>query len=161
MRLFDISEHIRLVYEQADQYDDGVLSERDEKWLDSLDIVLDKKALDIAALIVEENAEIDAMKKVVDNIKKRVQTSENRVSWLTNYLTTHIPEGGKHQDERVRIGWRKSKALVITDIDKVPESFTKTDITISKQLIKDAMRVKGITKNEYAVIVERNSIQIR
>ena len=107
------------------------------------------KVANCARFIREEEAEIEAMKKAIDNIKARMESRKKSVEWLKGAVLSALSVvGGKVEEADIRVSTRKSKSVEIDNFDLLPEmfKFEKKTLVADKALIKKALEageVKG------------------
>ena len=107
------------------------------------------KVANCARFIREEEAEIEAMKKAIDNIKARMESRKKSVEWLKGAVLSALSVvGGKVEEADIRVSTRKSKSVEIENFDLLPEmfKFEKKTLVADKALIKKALEageVKG------------------
>ena len=173
-------------YELAEQYntvramlDSGVAFTEDAQdydyeqalrdTLDGIGGELEDKAADIAVIIKEMNAEAAALREEELNLAERRKAKENRVKWLTQYLTDNMQAAGLAKVDRPRatLSFRKSKAVRIDDeegfilwAEEAGQSrFLNLKTTVNKTAVRDAL--KAGYELPGAVIEERQSLLIK
>ena len=100
-----------------------------------------------------------ALKEEKEAFYKRQKAAENKAAQLESYLA-NVLDGEKVKETEFSIGWRKSKAVTITDEKKLPETFLiaqppKVDKTAIGKALKGGEDVPG------AELEERVNIQIK
>lgn len=88
--------------------------------LESVELMLDEKADNIACLIKQLTAEAEAIKAEEDKLKARRTAKLNRAERLTNYLAECLTNGGRTKIETARnvISFRKTPPKVVFDNEK-------------------------------------------
>ena len=137
--------------------------------LDGIGGELEDKAADIAVLVKEMNAEAAALKEEEYNLAERRRAKENRVKWLTQYLTDNMQAAGlaKVDKPRATLSFRKSKGVKIDDEEGFilwaeqagQDRFLNVKTTVNKTAIRDALKAGDELPG--AVIEERQSLQIK
>lgn len=128
--------------------------------IEALEMERDAKALAVAAYIIGQRAEGDAVKAQAKHLAERAAKHARHADRLEEYLRGHIPEGHKLRDARVEIGWRKSEAVEI-DVDPItlPEEYVRITCAADKAAIKDAL--KAGTPISGARLVSRMNLVVR
>ena len=162
LKLYEINEMLRSAIEAAEEKIDFETGEIPDDWgvfLDEIQMEHDKKCLSIGALIREKLAEAEAMKAEAQRILKRYNTETNAVKRLKEYLVNNMQVGEKLKDNRVSIGWRESRSVVVTDESKLPEDCFRIVRELSKTEVKK--RIESGDEIDGAHIQEKHYIQIR
>ena len=118
-----------------------------------------EKIRNIALWIKNLKADAKALKEEKEAFYKRQKAAENKAAQLERYLA-NVLDGEKVKETEFSIGWRKSKAVTITDEKKSPEAFLiaqppKVDKTAIGKALKGGEDVPG------AELEERVNIQIK
>jgi len=154
MKLYEINEQIEKVFESVDQE----TGELDMKALESLEMERDEKVLNIAKYVKSLKVEADAIKTVEKGLTDRRKALENKAERIKDYLSMNI-EGESFKDPEIKISWRKSEQVSITDQETIPESFRKITVSVDKSSVKKALK-EGLTVNG-AELIEKQNIQIK
>ena len=103
------------------------------------------------------------------NLAERRKAKENRVRWLTQYLTDNLQAAGlaKVDKPRATLSFRKSKGVRIDDEESFilwaeeagQGRFLNVKTTVNKTAIRDALKAGDELPG--AVIEERQSLQIK
>lgn len=172
MRLYELKAEFNAL---LDQFESGVLDDIPETavWdtLDALETELRDKAVSIAVMVKDLNADIEAFKNEEQNLAKRRKSLENHVKSLKAYMSVELKDAGVtaiKDDPRAQISFRKSESVEISDEIEFIEwaetfnrpDFLNTEITINKANLKKSIKENGLTC-PYAQIVEKNNIQIK
>ena len=135
--------------------------------LQGLEGAIEEKADNIACIIKQLNAEINAIKAEEQALSQRRKTKENESDRLKAYLQKELEVAGmkKIETARNRISFRKSVQVDVQDENsfmKSPESENyliysapKIDKTAIKEAIKAGIQVPGCQ------LVERQNLQIK
>ena len=108
--------------------------------LDALQIQRDEKVENIACLIKNLKAEAEAIQNEERKLKSRRQACENHADWLKKYLANNL-QGEKFKSARVSISWRKSQAVEVEDVWKLPEEFVRmADPEPKKRELAEALK---------------------
>lgn len=132
----------------------------DEKLFDELHIAREEKLENIALFIKNLKADVKALKEEEDVFKKRRQVAENKIRNLTEYLQYSLA-GNKFKTSKVDIGYRKSTAVNIVNLDAIPKEYLKETVKIDadKTALKQAMLEGEIIDG--CELVENQNIQIK
>lgn len=127
--------------------------------LDALKMQKSDKVRNIALFIKNLKADAKAYKEEKEAFYARQKAAENKAAQLENYLA-NVLDGERVKETEFSIGWRKSKAVTITDEKKLPETFLiaqppKVDKTAIGKALKGGEDVPG------AELEERVNIQIK
>jgi hypothetical protein len=160
-KLYEIDNLLREAYAAAEEHVDqetGEIPEDWDKFLDDVQMERDQKALAVAAMYREFEAERGAIADEAKRLAERARAAENKAKRLKAYLAHFVQPGEKLKDARVSIGWRKSTAVIIEDESRLPEECWKVVRTVSKTSVKEML---GKGEVDGARIEARQNIQIR
>lgn len=121
-----------------------------------------QKALDIACLIKNVEAEGEMVKAEEARLKARRQSAERKASWLRDYLANNMEPGLRLSDGRAAISWRKSQAVEVTvKPEDLPDGCRRTKIIVEpdKEAIK-AVLASGVLV-EGCTLATRYNLQIK
>lgn len=124
---------------------------------DALNLERDAKIENICLWIKNLDAEVKALKAEKDVFEKRRKAAESKMNSLKKYLIFNL-EGEVFETTKVKVSYRRSQKLNITDTSLIPEEFFKApEVNISelKNAIKSGMNIAG------AEIVEELNMQIK
>lgn len=121
----------------------------------------DEKCEAVGCYIKELNAQAAAIKAEQDGLQKRRKALEAKAERLREYLADWMIAAGKDRLEtpRAALSWRKTSAVVVDDLEALPESCRKVKIEADKALIR--MLLKQGDAVEGARLEEGRSLQIR
>lgn len=161
MTLYEIDEQIRncIRIDEKSAVDTLTGEVIDLKQLDELAMERSQKIKNIALWYKNLVADARALKAEETAFFIRRKTAENKAEQLKSYLA-NVLDGEKVKETEFAIGWRKSKAVTITDEKKLPEIFLiaqppKVDKTAIGKALKDGEDVPG------AELIENMNIQIK
>jgi hypothetical protein len=128
--------------------------------IEALEMARDEKALAVAAYIVGQRAEAEAVKAQAKHLAERAAKHSRHADALEGYLRAHIPEGHKLRDDRVEIGWRRSEAVEV-DVEplNLPLEFCRVTYAAAKPEIKAALKAGQDVHG--CRLVQRVSLQVR
>ena len=158
MNLYEINQEIdRAIQNCIDPETGEILDDTSE--LDALTLARDEKIENIACYIKNLKADAEAIRTEEKKLAERRKTCENRAEWLKKYLANNL-QGEKFKSPRVAVSWRRSQAVVVEDIWKLPKDYLRyKDPEPDKTAIKDAIK-KGFDV-EGAELVDNLSMVIK
>jgi len=158
VNLYEINQEIdRAIQNCIDPETGEILDDTSE--LDALTLARDEKIENIACYIKNLKADAEAIRTEEKKLAERRKTCENRAEWLKKYLANNL-QGEKFKSPRVAVSWRRSQAVVVEDIWKLPEDYLRyKDPEPDKTAIKDAIK-KGFDV-EGAELVDNLSMVIK
>lgn len=126
---------------------------------EELNLQREEKIENICLWIKNLKAEIEALKAEKDAFYKRQKSAENKMESLKKYISNYL-EGTGYESAKVKVSFRKSEALEISEFAEIPEEYLKykepdVDKTALKDAIKKGLELKGVT------IVQNQNIQIK
>lgn len=130
------------------------------KELNDLQLAKDEKLENIACWIKGMDADVAAMKTEEKNLAQRRRSLENKRERVFNWLYESL-EGEKITSPRVKVSYRKTQSVDVTDLSAIPDSYkrVKTIEEPDKVAIKDAY--KAGEQIPGTVLVERMSMSIK
>ena len=165
MNLFQIDEQLQrcVKLESSDNYVDTETGEIiDTAAIEQLEMDRDTKIRNIACWIVNLKSDITALKAQEKTFKERRESAERKMESLKSYLSAFLA-GKKWENSEVKISWRKSDAVTITDINKLSKYYLKyrklTEDDFNKTIIKTDLKAGVVVDG--AVLAEKNNIQIK
>lgn len=165
MRLFDIKENIRSLYENLIN-EDGEIDTSVVGEIESLTAKKEEKEENTALYIKELNHSIKALKDEKKSIDERIKIAENQAGWLKSLLE-HSLAGQAFESPRVKISYRKSTSVEIKDgfedyaiLNGLEHLLTeKTTITPKKTEISKLLKAGEEVK--YCELIEKQNMQIK
>jgi isopentenyl diphosphate isomerase/L-lactate dehydrogenase-like FMN-dependent dehydrogenase len=150
------------LYEMADQYTQALEHMQDadsyEKFkdtLDSLDEPMQDKLDNIGLLRQNKLAEAEALKAEAKRLTDRAKAAEREADALATYVEFTMRRNNfkKLETPHFKFSFRKSTALIVSDIENVPEHFLKPqppkpDVAGMKKYIKQIFDEKGLAVPE-------------
>lgn len=139
---------------------DAVLGEQ----LDKIEAELEAKALDVGAYIVSLQAECDAFTARAETLIGFAASAKNRAESLKRYLASHLAAGARYQDDRVKIGWRKSeKTMLLVSEADLPEKWVRRTELVAANLteLREAIKAGDPEVSKYAALEVRHHVQIK
>ena len=131
----------------------------DEDRFEELELTREAKIENICLWIKNLKAEAEALKAEKDAFAQRQKAAENKMESLKRYISGYL-DGTAFESAKVKVSFRKSESLEISDVYRIPEDFLKyqepsVDKAALKKAIKDGAAIEG------AEIVENYNIQIK
>lgn len=131
----------------------------DAKALEELQLAFDEKVEGIACWIKNLLSDAEAIKQEKMALAARQQAAEKKAESLKNYLSVML-DGSKFKSPKVQISFRKSKQVIVSDLDKIDDDYLKfaeptVDKTKVKKALEDGIKLDGVE------LVEKNNIQIK
>lgn len=160
--LYQINKDFQNCIEQAIDIDTGEVKDKElVEVLNNIKLALVEKAENIVYVIKQMDNRVDAIDKEIERLKKLKDIAVNTHESLKKYLANNLPKGEKLETDLMKISWRNSESVEITDISKLPHEYIKTKIEESpdknkiKEAIKSGKEVSG------AILKQNQNIQIR
>lgn len=126
---------------------------------EELTLTRDAKVENICLWIKNLKAEAEALKAEKDAFAARQKVAENKMESLKRYISSYL-EGTPFESAKVKVTFRKSESLEITDGAIIPDEYLKfKEPDVDKVNLKKA--VKGGLCLEGVQIVENQNIQIK
>jgi hypothetical protein len=130
--------------------------------LAELTVAREEKMLWLAKKVLNLEAEAEAVKAEKQKLASRQQRLERQIEGTKLFMQSALTPGTKLKDAAVTIGWRKSTGVVLKgDVDKLPARFQRIKIEAATALLKDCLQNGDPEASEYAVLEERQNIQIK
>ena len=116
--------------------------------LDSLDETKDVKVENIALYVKSRRAFADAIKGEVKKLTTRLRIVENQAKRTERYLSDFLG-GESFESAKVRIGYRKSTSVEVTDEELLPENYLEKTYKVLKKEIKDDLKLGTVITGAY------------
>ena len=152
MKLYEVDGAIQQILDRCAV--DPDTGEAPEEWggfrpdmeaaLDALEYKREQLALHLGAKVKEYEALADAIASEAKRLKRRSDVLAARADRLRAYIAANIPEGMKYEDERVRIGWRRSERVLIRDSEALPERLWRVTRAPALDLIRRELKEKEV-----------------
>lgn len=131
----------------------------DEAKFEELQLTRDAKIENICLWIKNLKAEAEALKQEKDAFGQRQKATENRMESLKRYISSYL-EGTPFESAKVKVSFRKSETLEITEGAIIPDEFLRfkepeVNKTELKKALKQGQHFEGVS------IVENQNIQIK
>ena len=130
----------------------------DVQKFDSMQMALEDKLEGIGCYIKNLEAEAAAYKAEKDAFAAREKAAKNKAASLKNYLSSYL-QGCPFETLRVKISFRKSESLEVSESAAVPEEYLKhkvdVDIAELKKAVKAGLVLDGVQ------LIQKNNIQIK
>nr|DAM13953.1 MAG TPA: resistance protein [Caudoviricetes sp.] len=160
MKLFEINEAIeRCVLDGENVVDTETGEVLDVEALNNLKMAFAEKAENIAMFIRNLDAESAALKDQKNIFAARQKAAERKRDSLKEYLAFCL-EGKPFKTDRVKVTFRKSEAVKVTDQERIPETYLVYSApTVDKAGIKKAL--KSGENVPGCVLEEKQNIQVK
>lgn len=130
----------------------------DTAQLDQLQLELDEKMEGIGCWIKNLEAEAAAYKAEKDAFAAREKAAKNKAISLKRYLADFL-RGCPFETLRVKISFRKSESLEVSESAAVPEEYLKHTVEVNvadlKKAVKSGLVLDGVQ------LVQKQNIQIK
>lgn len=153
MNLYEIDARIMACFDdETGEIFDGDAFEK-------FNIERDKKIENACLYIKNLKAQIAALKEEKEAFAKRQKTAENKMESIKRYIAGYL-DGTPFESTKVKVSFRKSESLEISEGAKVPEEFMRykepeVNKTELKKAVLSGLKVEGVE------IVTNNNIQIK
>lgn len=131
--------------------------------LDALEMAFNDKLEGCGLFIKNCRAEADAIKAEEKRLKERREAIEKRVDRMEEYMLywmdrTHTD---KLETPRCALSIRKSDAVLVDDVSKVPDKYkkTKVDVSVDKTAAKKALKAGEVIPG--LGMVFRDNLQVK
>lgn len=126
---------------------------------EELSMTRDAKVENICLWIKNLKAEAEALKAEKDAFAQRQKAAESKMESLKRYITGYL-EGTPFESTKVKVSFRKSESLEISEDANIPDEYLKfkapdVDKVELKKAVKTGLRLDGVA------IVENQNIQIK
>lgn len=153
MNLYEIDEQIMNCIDE----ETGELFEVEK--FHALTLEREAKIENVCLWIKNLKASIEALKAEKNALAERQKAAENRMESLKKFMAEYL-NGTKFETAKVKVTFRKSESLEISENAVVPEEFLRykapeVDKTMVKEAIKNGQAFEGVS------IVVNNNIQIK
>lgn len=169
MKLYEINATIQALWDEVqDSFASGAAPEhldQIEGMLKQLELDQKTKAVGIACMIKNLQAEAEAIAEEELALNTRRKSIERQADWLRSYLTANLEPGVKISSPQVAISWRSSESVqLIAPVQCLPKQFIREKLIVEpdKLGIREAFAI-GNTKEliGLAEIVTKKTITIK
>ena len=126
----------------------------DVQKFDAMQMALEDKLEGIGCYIKNLEAEAAALKLEEQAFAARRKRAENKAASLKNYLSGYL-QGCPFETLRVKISFRKSESLELSESAVVPEEFLKYTVAVDKAELKKAVK-SGLVLDGVQLIQKQN-----
>lgn len=166
--IFKINAEIEEILETHCDPETGELSEEGEKLFDAKSIDRNTKLESTGLFVKREYMLLEALTKEKKEIEKAIKRHNRKVQSCKNILHFNL-NGDKFETEKVRIGYRKSKALIypeLFNVEKFAEDYPEmVTVTTSMKPNGNEIRAELLAGTKFNVaglrIEERNNVQVK
>lgn len=171
MKLYEILSEIEIIFatiedilanpEASPEAKEGALAGLQAQ-LAELTLAKEEKMLWLAKKVINLEAEAEAVKAEKMKLAARQARLEKQVEGIKAFMTSALTPGTKLRDGAVQIGWRKSTGVVLKgDVATLPAKFQRIKVEAATSAIKEALQAGDSEAMEYALLEERQNIQIK
>lgn len=126
---------------------------------EELSLTRDAKVENICLWIKNLKAEVEALKSEKDAFAQREKVAKNKMESLKKYISGYL-EGTSFESAKVKVTFRKSESLEISDVSNIPDEYLKfKEPDVNKTELKKAIKA-GKTFEGVQIVVNQN-IQIK
>ena len=113
---------------------------------ENMKLELDDKLENCCAFVKNLRAESAAFSAEAKRLAEHAKRQSDKVEKIERYLSGLIPAGNNWARGVHKIGWRKSDAVIVDDIDLLPKEFIRTKIITEpeKTKIKDKELIENL-----------------
>ena len=169
MKLYELAPQFRALTEFLNE-ETGEVKYNEETFktqLAQITVELKDKAENIGKLILENDAEVDAISKEVVRLSNRKRILENRTDWLKNYVTVEMQTANldKIQGQVITLSLQKSPpSCVIVDEKLIPTDCFRIipeKREVDKAKILSEFKLTGEVKPGTSIVTDKKSLRIR
>lgn len=166
MKLYQYTEEFQQLIDFMEEND---LSREDlADTIEAIQLSAEDKIKNTGKVIRMKNDNIEIMKKRKNEIDEMIKRETKQVQSLKEYLLFNMNqlEVKKVQDTDITVSVRKSKSMVITDENKLPEEYIKTVTEVKPDKAGFKKYYNSLTEEEqakidFAYLAENESINIK
>ena len=159
IKLYEIDHAIRDTLSRNTD-EDGVLDPGCIDALDSLQVSLERKVLDVALYIRSVLGEAGVVREEEKRLQARRHGLENAAARLKEYLLHHTEQhGSKFSDPRVTVSVARTQACDVMSEDALPEAYTFVERKVDRRALLEQLKA-GVTVPG-ARLVSRAHVRIR
>ncbi len=146
MKLYEINDRIYelLNQELIDPETGEILDVNGFDQLKELELARDVKIENTGLFIKNLDADIAALKEEEKRLAERRKVKENKLNWTKQFLSDFLKSENvpKFETAKLKLSFRKSESVGITDESLIPEKYIKTEIITNpmKAEIKKALK---------------------
>ena len=133
MNLYEINQEIMSCWDE----ETGEIL--DVQKFDALQMALEEKLEGIGCYIKNLEAEAAALKAEEQAFAARRKRAENKAASLKNYLAGYL-QGCPFETLRVKVSFRKSESLEVSESAVIPEEYLKYSVDVNKADLKKAVK---------------------
>lgn len=165
MRLYEINDRIYelLNQELIDPETGEILDVNAFDELKDLEVERDIKIENTGLFIKNLDAEITALKAEEKRLAERRKAKENKYNWTKSFLNDFMVMEGlpKFETAKLKLSFRKSESVGITNEKLLPEKFVKTEIISNPMKAEIKKALKSGDDIPGAELVENQNLQVK
>jgi len=161
MTIYEIDKRLQEAFDRAVDVETGEINEEAYAEFEQLEMARKDKIENVAMWIKDLDAFGESLAKEIDTLSRRLVANEKKIDRLKSYLT-EVCGGEKFETPRVKISFRTSQSVDITDETKIPDDmFVEQPAVkkVSKKLIME--KLKAGENVEGARLLEKQNIQVK
>ncbi len=162
LQLYVIKNEYDALMAQAEDYaaeNEGVIPDDLSDRLDEIGECYQEKMENCGLIVKNCLVEAEAIRNEEKALAARRKSLENRAEWLKNYMSDNMDVGETFETPKVKVSFRRSESVEITNADAVPDDYCKITREVSKAAIKAAIKAGSAVSG--AQMVEKYNIQIK
>lgn len=128
--------------------------------LEALQIERERKIENVALWVKNLRYEAQNLKAEKEALAEREKAAKRKIEGLEAYLET-VLAGQGFETPKVKVSFRKSKVVEITDESKLPEEYVRTKVEKSPDKIAIREALKSNFQIPGAAMAEKTNIQIK
>ena len=152
MNLYEINQEIMSCWDE----ETGEIL--DVQKFDALQMALEEKLEGIGCYVKNLEAEAAALNVEEKAFAARRKKAESKAASLKNYLAGYL-QGCPFETLRVKVSFRKSESLDISEAAVIPEEYLKYSVDVNKADLKKAVKAGLVLDG--VQLVQKQNIQIR
>ena len=169
MKLYEINATIAALWDEAEQ---SFAADAPPEHLEQIEAMLKRmeidqktKAIGLACMIKNLEAESEALAAEEMVLRNRRKSAERQSEWLRSYLVGSLEPGTKITSSQVVISWRSTQSVqLLVAVENLPRQFIREKVTIEpdKLAIREAFESgKAAQLSGLAEVVTKKSIQLK
>ena len=153
MNLYEINQEIMSCWDE----ETGEIL--DTQKFDAMQMALEEKLEAVGCYIKNLKAEAEALKTEEKAFAERRKKTENKAASLENYLANFL-QGSPFETLRVKISFRKSESLEVSESAVIPEEYLKyKEPEVNKAELKKAVKAGLVLDG--VQLVQKNNISVK
>ncbi len=165
MNIFELTENAKILSQMIDEQQDNETEDK-QALIDTLEMTEDSinlKLDNIGWLIAETEVKQKAYEEQEAKFKREKDKAKKKVEQLKELISYVLHQKGlnKLETDNYKYSFRKSTATKVLDLEVVPAEFLKEKVTVSADLTKIKKYIQEHGAVEWAVLEEKQSLQVK